>query len=99
MADHLPAFDPTDPFDIAAESARRRVCAAMIAIQTSREMAALPPGKALSATLAGSLTGLIGSALAQVSEESRDELMAAIESTMPHARSAAEAMLKALHHG
>lgn len=100
MADHLPSFDPADPIDRAAEMARKRVTAAMIAIAESGEMAALPPGTALSATIAGALTGVVGSLLAQVSPASRGALMSAIVDSLPHARAQAETMLNKGHtHG
>lgn len=65
----------------------------MIAIAESEEIAALPPGTALSATIAGSLTGVVGSLLAQVRPDSRDELMKVIEDWLPQAREQAESIL------
>jgi len=93
MAKSPPAFDPTDPVDRAAEAARRHVTTAMIAIAESGEIAALPPGTALSATIAGALTGVVGSLLAQVRPDSRDELMKVIEDWLPQAREQAESIL------
>lgn len=92
-------FNPTHPFDRAAESARKRVTAAMIEIAESSEMSDLPASEALIATIAGSLTGVVGALLLHVQPTSRDHLMAVIEGCLPKARTQAESMLEAHRHG
>lgn len=85
-----PPFDPSDPFDAMAESARRQVCEIAIEMMSAAVFRDLDPVRQVECLMGGMATGMIGVLFAHIVPEGRDEMMQAIIDYLPQARLNAE---------
>lgn len=89
----VPAFDPNDPIDAAAEAIRTTVVGGLIKALKDLEGRHMPPREMLGVTIIGGLTAVVGAAFTFVPEEDRDAIMEAVSQCLPHARICAEGLL------
>lgn len=90
----IPAFDPEDAFDAAAEAYRKALCDLVLAKRRCAEVAALPPMRQFEAMVCGIATGLISCAFAHVRPDGRDDVMRMLAEYLPHARLNAESTMR-----
>lgn len=86
-------FDPGDPFDAMADDFRKKIADMAFRVQEAAIYRELEPHRQMECFLAGTLSGVIGVALASIKPEGRDAMMEYVTQCLPVARTIAESIL------